>query len=182
MVGISPAAASSSGAKVTVCPALEPERLRPACRRGCGGPAGRAARRPASRRAAGHLAELLDPARADLGRAVRGVDADDVDAGVEQRGHLRGLLPRGAERGDDLGAANRSAGHGRESNAGPSPLHHDLAADDGERAPARAHGVAGAALGGGIEVDQATRSASRPGASVPARAGHARRRAPRPAV
>ena len=56
---------------------------------------------------------------------------------------------------------------------GESPLHHDLAADDGEYAPARANGVAGAALGRGIKA-QATRSASRAGASLPARDGQPR--------
>ena len=55
-----------------------------------------------------HLAKLLDPSGADLGGAVGGVDADDVDARVEQRGHLAGAVPRGAQRGDDLGATNRT--------------------------------------------------------------------------
>ena len=122
----------------------------------------------ASRRLPGDLAELLDPARANLGRAVRGVDADDVDPGIDQGGHPRGVVPRGAEGGDDLGAANGSARHGREFNAGPSPLHHDLAAHHGEARPARANRVAGAALDGGVERPRhqigVGPGASRPGA------------------
>src|SRR6185369_1004174 len=51
-----------------------------------------------------------------------------------------------------LGAAYRRARHGREFNAGPSLLHHHLAANDGESRAARANGVARAALGGRIEV------------------------------
>ena len=40
-----------------------------------------------------HLTQAADPAGADLRRAVRRVDADHVDARVEQRGHLSGLVP-----------------------------------------------------------------------------------------
>ena len=74
---------------------LEAQRLRPACRPGCAGPADRAARRPRPARSRVTSRSCVDPARADLGGAVRGVDADDVDAGVEQRGHLVGLSHAG---------------------------------------------------------------------------------------
>ncbi len=116
---------------------------------------------------------------ANLGRAVRSVDPDDVDAGVEQRGHFRGLVPGGTEGGDDLGAADRIAGHGTESNAGPSRPHHDLAADHGEAGRSGSRGVTGTALDGRSNA-QATRSASWPGASVPRSTGAGRvRRAQR---
>jgi hypothetical protein len=58
-----------------------------------------------------HAAQVMNPARANLGRTVRRVDADDVDACVEQRRHLLRLLPGGAQRGHDFGATNRGLRH-----------------------------------------------------------------------
>src|SRR5205807_230784 len=58
-------------------------------------------------RGVGRLPYGGDPARAHLGRSVRRVYADHVHAGVDQPGDLLGFPGSGAERGDDLGAANQ---------------------------------------------------------------------------
>ena len=59
-------------------------------------------------RAVGGAAHARDPAGAELRRAVRGIDADDVRPGLEQRGDRVVRPGSGADRGDDLGAANHA--------------------------------------------------------------------------
>ena len=151
---------------MTVCPATSrsgatsvPTRMRGPCRSSSSA--------TGSRRPLVTSRSSLHPALTNLGGAVRSVDPDDVDAGVDQRGHLRGVVPRGAQRGDDLGAADRIARHGTESNAAPSPPHHDLAADHREAGRSRSRGVAGAALDRGVE---------RPGHQIRLLAGRQRAR------
>jgi hypothetical protein len=55
--------------------------------------------------------EVADPLGPQLPRPVGGVDPDDVHPGVEELGHAVGMRPGGAERGDDLGAADGGARH-----------------------------------------------------------------------
>ena len=115
-----------------------------------------------------HLAQAGDPAGADFRSAVRRVDADDVDPRVQQRGHLRGLVPRWAQGGDDLGAADRRVRHlgslmrPRHRRITISPPTTVSSARPARKAAPFPRSTAGSTA-------QATKSASMPAASVPRR-------------
>jgi hypothetical protein len=58
-----------------------------------------------------HGAELMNPARPDVGSAVGGVDSNHIYARIEQGGHLWRGVPGGSERSHDLGPADGKARH-----------------------------------------------------------------------
>src|SRR5690349_6125728 len=56
-------------------------------------------------------AKLMNPPGSDLGSSVGCIDAHHVDSCVEERRHLSRLIPRGAQGGNDLSAANLCSWH-----------------------------------------------------------------------
>jgi hypothetical protein len=58
----------------------------------------------------GHAAQFLGAPQLVLGGAVREVQADHVGAGLDHPGEHAGFVGGGAQRGDDLGAAQGAEG------------------------------------------------------------------------
>ncbi len=58
-----------------------------------------------------HLFDLVDPPRALLGGAMRGVDAHDIDPRLEQRVHRLDARRGGPQSGDDFSPANGAVQH-----------------------------------------------------------------------
>ena len=116
-----------------------------------------------------HGAELMNPTRPDLRRTVGCIDSNDVDARVEQGGHLRRLFPGRAQCGDDLGSANRCARHGGSlMQHGHTRMTASPATTVSTAWPRRKASPSPSSAAG--STSQATRSASKPGASRPRRA------------